>query len=88
MIPFSALAMASSAFLPNPVLTIDLPDLTGAVRAELILDRWGGHPGTSNKRVRFNGASWLHLPEPPVLDEPVSAGGSKGAQNAGTMRRN
>ena len=30
----------------------------------------------------------LHLPEPPVLDEPVSAGGSKGAVNAGTMRRN
>jgi len=30
----------------------------------------------------------LHLPEPPVLDEPVSAGGAKGAKNAGTMRRN
>ncbi|MDX1346011.1 MAG: glycoside hydrolase, partial [Sedimenticolaceae bacterium] len=30
----------------------------------------------------------LHLPEPTVLDEPVSAGSSKGAENAGTMRRN
>ncbi len=30
----------------------------------------------------------LHLPEPPVLDVPISAGGSEGVANAGTMRRN
>ena len=30
----------------------------------------------------------LHLPEPPALDIPISAGGDKGSENAGTMRRN
>ena len=50
-------------FLPNPVLSLTVPDLTGAVRAELVIDRWSGHTGTSEKRIRFNNGSWLHLPE-------------------------
>ncbi|HJN16251.1 MAG TPA: hypothetical protein QGH10_12190, partial [Armatimonadota bacterium] len=50
-------------FLPNPVLSMQIDDLDGAVRAELLIDRWGGHPGTSEKRVRFNGNDWLDLPE-------------------------
>lgn len=60
----AALNPGAAAFLPNPVLELPVPALAGAVRAELIIDRWGGHPGTSNKRIRLNGASWLHLPEP------------------------
>ncbi len=58
-----ALNPGAWAFLPNPVLNIEVPDLTGAVRVEMIIDRWGGHPGTSNKMIRLGGASWLHLPE-------------------------
>ena len=30
----------------------------------------------------------LHLPEPSILDIPISAGGGEGVENAGTMRRN
>jgi len=58
-----ALNPGAWAFLPNPVLSLEVPDLTGAVRAEMIIDRWGGHPGTSNKMICINGRSWLHLPE-------------------------
>ena len=58
-----ALNPGAQDFLPNPVLSLEVPDLTGAVRAEMIIDRWGGHPGTSNKMIRINDRSWLHLPE-------------------------
>ena len=58
-----ALNPGAQDFLPNPVLSLEVPDLTGAVRAEMIIERWGGHPGTSNKRIRLGGRSWLHLPE-------------------------
>ena len=58
-----ALNPGAWAFLPNPVLSLEVPDLTGAVRAEMIIDRWGGHPGTSHKMIRINDRSWLHLPE-------------------------
>ncbi|MEM9643475.1 MAG: rhodanese-like domain-containing protein [Planctomycetota bacterium] len=50
-------------FLPNPVLTIDHIDLEHAISAEMILDRWGGHRGTINKRVRFNENAWITIPE-------------------------
>ncbi|MEA2064328.1 MAG: Ig-like domain-containing protein [Gemmatimonadota bacterium] len=50
-------------FLPNAVLTVNIDDLEGALRAEVIIDRWGGHAGTSEKRIRFNGNQWLDLPE-------------------------
>ena len=52
-----ALNSGAADFLPNPVLSLEVPDLTGAVRAEMIIDRWGGHPGTSNKRIRLAGRS-------------------------------
>jgi len=51
------------AFLPNPVLRINIDDLKGAVRAEALLDRWGGHTGTTSKRIRFNGHDWITVPE-------------------------
>jgi hypothetical protein len=50
--------------LPNPVLRITLGDLTGAVRAEAMLDRWGGHVSTKRPQLRFNGREWLGLPPP------------------------
>ena len=60
-------------FLPNPVLGVNISDLDGAIRAEVLIDRWGGHPGTSGKKVRFNGREWLSLPKlatTPEGDEP------------------
>lgn len=50
-------------FLPNPAHHLPIEDLQHATRAELILDRWNGHPGTSDKRVRFNRGPWLRVPE-------------------------
>ncbi len=49
-------------FLPNSQLTLEVDDLEGAARAELLLDRWGGHPGTIGQQVRFNGNAWLDVP--------------------------
>lgn len=49
--------------LPNPVLNIAIDDLEGVVRAEALLDRWGGHIRTTDKRIRFNGNDWLTVPE-------------------------
>jgi hypothetical protein len=58
-----ASAEGAKQFLPNPVLTLPVADLEGAVRAEALLDRWGGHLKTTAKRIRFNGRDWLEVPE-------------------------
>ena len=58
-----ASAEGAKQFLPNPILSLDVADLEGAVRAEVLLDRWGGHPGTKQKQVRFNDNAWITLPE-------------------------
>jgi hypothetical protein len=50
-------------FLPNPKLPITIDDLAGAVRAEVVLDLWGGHVGTTGKRIRFNESNWITVPE-------------------------
>ena len=49
----------AAEFLPNPSLEIEIADLKDAVRAEAILDRWGRHRGTINKRIRFNDQPWI-----------------------------
>jgi len=59
-------------FLPNPVNTVAIDDLEGAVRAEVYLEQWGGHAGTSNKRLRLNGRDWIAVPEPEGI--PAAAG--------------
>jgi hypothetical protein len=56
-------AAGAKKFLPNPVLTLAIGDLAGAVRAEALLDRWGGHLKTTARRIRFNGRDWLTVPE-------------------------
>jgi len=58
-------------FLPNPINHVDFEHLEGALRAEITLEQWGGHDGTSAKRVRFNGNPWIDVPEPAI---PGSAG--------------
>lgn len=55
-------------FLPNPVLSINIDDLSGAVRAEVLMDIWGGHVGTSNKRFRFNSNEWIRITELPTIN--------------------
>ncbi len=51
-------------FLPNPILELEIDDLDGAVRAEVLLDRWGGHLDTTNPAIRFNEHDWLAIPPP------------------------
>lgn len=53
----------AQAFLPNPILNLTVGDLQNATRAEAVLDRWGGHVGTREKLIRFNGNDWISLPE-------------------------
>lgn len=62
---------APGTFLPNPTLDLTIGDLTGAVRAEAVIDLWGGHVGTTAKQMRFNGGSWITIPE---LSSTPSAG--------------
>lgn len=55
--------------LPNPVLHLSISTLEGAVRAEAVLDRWCGHNGTKDPRIRFNANPWLDVPPPAGLPE-------------------
>lgn len=50
-------------YLPNKTYHINIEDLDGAIRAEVLIDRWGGHAGTADKRIKFNGNKWIRLPE-------------------------
>ena len=61
-----AMHSGAQVFLPNPINHIDLDYLEGALRAEITLEQWGGHAGTSAKRVRFNGSPWIDVPEPAI----------------------
>ena len=40
-----------------------------SLRAEVLLDRWGGHPDTSDKQIRFNGNEGIEIPEPATMPE-------------------
>lgn len=53
----------AQAFLPNPVLSINIDDLEGAIRAEAMMDIWGGHTGTTGKKFRFNNNEWIDIPK-------------------------
>ncbi|MFN0158703.1 MAG: immunoglobulin domain-containing protein [Bacteroidota bacterium] len=53
----------AQGYLPNHTLSINIGDLQGAVRAEIIPDLWGGHAGTTGKRFRFNSNAYITLPE-------------------------
>lgn len=59
-------------FLPNPVNVIRIDDLTMAIGAEVTIELWGGHAGTSNRRLRINGGDWIAIGEPPGI--PGDAG--------------
>ena len=59
----------AAAFLPNPVLEIKIDDLEGAVRADVLLDIWGGHAGTIGKKFRFNDNAWVDIPNVPTIPQ-------------------
>jgi uncharacterized repeat protein (TIGR02543 family) len=67
-------------YLPNPVLplaNLSTDDLQGAIKAELIVDLWGGHYGTHPKMFRLNGHDWVTIPELddlPTAPPPVDPG--------------
>jgi hypothetical protein len=54
---------AAAPFLPNPTLSLSIDDLSGATRAEAVINIWGGHVGTSGKKIRFNGNSYIDIPD-------------------------
>lgn len=60
----------AAAFLPNPTLYINVDDLAGATKAEVVIDFWCGHEGTTGRAFRFNGNSWIYLPDLPALSDP------------------
>ncbi len=39
-------------------------DLKGAVKAQMCVEYWGGHIGTSEQKFRVNGHKWIYLPQP------------------------
>ena len=53
----------AAPFLPNPTLSLSVDDLSGATRAEAVINIWGGHVGTTGKKIRFNGNAWITIPE-------------------------
>jgi hypothetical protein len=66
----------AGAFLPNPTLYLTVDDLSGATSAEALLVIWGGHVGTTDKRVSFNGNSWITIPELNTGVNGIPSGGS------------
>ncbi|MBM3334749.1 hypothetical protein FJY63_08815 [Candidatus Sumerlaeota bacterium] len=54
-------AMAKMAHMAPRPITLDLDK---AVRAELSVEYWGGHIGTSNQKFRVNDHEWIDLPQP------------------------
>jgi len=58
---------------PNATYHIEISDLEGATRAEGLVVRWGGHPGTSRRRIAFGYTNqeyaqippeaWIDIPE-------------------------
>jgi hypothetical protein len=44
--------------------SLDMLDLDEAVRAEVSVEYWGGHIGTSGQVLRVNNGAWLDIPQP------------------------
>ena len=49
---------------PRTVNYLYINDMHGAVKAEMIVEYWGGHIGTTNQAFRVNGNSWTPIPQP------------------------
>jgi hypothetical protein len=43
---------------------LEVPSLSGVVRAEVSVEYWGGHIGTSDQKFQVNGGEWIQIPQP------------------------
>ncbi|MDD5688212.1 MAG: FG-GAP-like repeat-containing protein [Elusimicrobia bacterium] len=57
-------------FLPNYVQTFTSVDLTNATGAEVVVEMWGGHIGTSGKKFKVNNNAWINIPENTDVSSP------------------
>ncbi|MFN0158702.1 MAG: DUF1349 domain-containing protein [Bacteroidota bacterium] len=72
----AALHSSAQQFKPNPILSMSINDLTNAIRAEVLIDQFGGHIGTTGKKFRFNNNAWTTIPElGPANGIPVGSQG-------------
>lgn len=62
-----AVAAGPKRFLPNQVLGLRGVNLDPAKKAEVIIDYWGGHPGTTKRQFRINNQDWMEIPYPAAL---------------------
>src|SRR5512143_1084406 len=53
--------MKAAAMAPRG---IEVPSLGGVVKAEVSVEYWGGHIGTSDQKFRINGNPWHLIPQP------------------------
>ncbi len=51
-------------FLPNPVNSIQIGDLRGARKGEVVIEKLQSHAGTNAPRMRVNGNGWIAIPDP------------------------
>lgn len=49
---------------------LELPSLTGVERAEVSVEYWGGHIGTSEQKFRVNGNGWHDIRQPQTPGQP------------------
>lgn len=49
---------------PHTPVEIAIPSLKDAIRAEIAVEYWGGHIGTSEQSFRINDGPWMPLPQP------------------------
>ena len=43
---------------------LELPSLKNVIKAEVSVEYWGGHVGTSEQKFRINDGSWTHIAQP------------------------
>ena len=45
------------------IKTLDV-ELEKSIKAEMSIEYWGGHSGTSEQKFKINGNDWIYLPQP------------------------
>lgn len=59
-----AIAMRGARVPEKYERLLDIAAVRGAIRAELAIEYWGGHIGTTGQKFRVNGNQWIDLPQP------------------------
>ncbi|MBD3287826.1 T9SS type A sorting domain-containing protein [candidate division KSB1 bacterium] len=65
----NAISSGAKRFLPNPVMRFEISDLTQAIKAEAVIDYWGGHTGTIDRKFSINDNKWIELPYPATIQQ-------------------